>query len=69
MRIKWGHTPKPKSFSIPFRYANTAEKRLLAPLEKGTFKRSDRKKMSFNWGKLIFITLFFLIVFKYLKNS
>ena len=83
MQIKWGHSPKPKRFSIPYRYSQENSMpeeqdrknfsigsigKPVKNLEKGIFKKSGKVKNQISWHKiLIFIVLIFFI-FRYLSH-
>jgi hypothetical protein len=83
MQIKWGHSPKPKRFSITSRYSQensiskeknrnnfpiTPNSQNLKNLEKGIFKKYSKVKNQLGWGKVIvFIALIFFI-FRYLSH-
>ena len=82
MQIKWGHSPKPKRFSIPYRYSQENSiseeqdrknfsigfmRKPVKNLEKGIFKTSSKVKNQLSWHKIIIFIVLIFFIFRYLN--
>lgn len=69
MRLKFGHTPKPKTFSLVSRYQKEINYKghvgSRISFDKGMFGLRRHQKMSLPWRKFVLIFLFILGLYYY----